>query len=35
VPKGYTGLVLQTESGDRLSERSELQSRVVKKGSIL
>ena len=30
MPDGYKALVMQTESGDRLSERSELKSRLVK-----
>ena len=33
VPEGYVGLVLQTDPSDRLSERSELNSRLVKKVS--
>ena len=30
MPEGYKALVMQTESGDRLSERSEVRSRIVK-----
>ena len=33
MPEGYTACIMQAESGDRLSERSELKSRLVKKVS--
>ncbi len=33
MPEGYTTLVMQTDCGDRLTERSEIKSRLVQKSS--
>jgi hypothetical protein len=35
MPEGYTGLVLQTDPSNRLSERSELKSRLVQVSVLL